>query len=119
MKKLSGKRSFVQFFHEKLSLPINLSERLQAYQNATGLTDDEIELIRQKSNLRYIDNDRIAQYAYNDGDLQGLVPEIIWNDEIINIGIGIGLNQLIFFSSKFSCPSKKSDSSGIYAKLSN
>jgi len=34
-----------------------------------------------------MDNVRIAQYAYNDGDLQGLVPEIIWNDEIINIGI--------------------------------
>ena len=43
-----------------------------------------------------MDNVRIAQYAYNDGDLQGLVPEIIWNDEIINIGIGIGLNKLFF-----------------------
>ena len=65
-----------------------------------------------------MDNVRIAQYAYNDGDLQGLVPEIIWNDEIINIGIGIGLNKL-FFSSKFSCPSKKPDSTRIYAKFLN
>ena len=58
------------------------------------MTDEEIEIIRQKSNLRYMDNIRIAQYAYNDGDLQGLVPEIIWNDEIINLGIGIRLNHL-------------------------
>ena len=53
-----------------------------------------MDLIRQKSNLRYLDNIRLAEYAYNDGDLQGLVPEIIWNDEIINIGIGTGLTPL-------------------------
>ena len=65
------------------------SDRLQLYQDATGLTDDEINQIRQKSNLRYTENLRLAQYAYNNADVSGLTSPLIWNDEIINIGIGI------------------------------
>ena len=73
---------------QNIIIYFHLSERLQAYQDATGLTDEEIDLISQESNLRYMENVRLAQYAYNNGDVNGLVSPLIWNDEIINLGIG-------------------------------
>ena len=85
-----------KIFHcdrDRLSLTVVFSERLEAYQNATGLTDDQIDIIRQKSSsLRNIGGISIAQYSYDNGDLKGLEPVVIWNNEIINTGIGIGFN---------------------------
>ena len=65
---------------------------MKAYQNATGLTDGEIDSIRQKLEIRYFENIRFAQYAYNNGHMKGLVSPLVWNDEIMNIGIGKGLS---------------------------
>ena len=70
---------------------------MEAYQNATGLTDGEIDAIRQKSTLRYDGGLRIAEYAFNGADVQGFTSPLIWNDEIINIGIGNSLENLKFF----------------------
>ena len=79
-----------------------LSERLEAYQNATGLTDGEIDAIRQKSTLRYDGGLRIAEYAFNGADVQGFTSPLIWNDEIINIGIGNSFEILKFLFDSFS-----------------
>ena len=73
----------------------DLSGRLEAYQNATGLTDGEIEIIRQKSALKYHGELRMAEYAYNNDDVKGFTSPLIWNDEIINIGIGNSFHNLI------------------------
>ena len=45
---------------------------MEAYQNATGLTDGEIDAIRQKSTLRYDSGIRIAEYAFNGAKFSGL-----------------------------------------------
>ena len=68
---------------------------MEAYQNATGLTDGEIEAIRQKSYLRYDGGLRIAEYAFNGANVKGLTSPLIWNDEIINMGIGNSFKNLI------------------------
>ena len=75
------------------------SDRLEAYQNATGLTDGEIESLRQKSTFRYDGGLRIAEYAYNGQDVKGLTSPLIWNDEIINLGIGNSFDNLNSISS--------------------
>ena len=69
---------------------------MEAYQNATGLTDGEIEFIRQKSTLRYDGGLRIAEHAYSGDNVKGLTSPLIWNDEIINLGIGNSFEHLNF-----------------------
>ena len=56
-------------------------------------------MIRQKDKLRYVENVRLAQYAFNNGNIKGLVSPLVWNDEIINIGIGKGLNHRWYLES--------------------
>ena len=75
---------------------------MEAYQNATGLADGEIDAIRQKSTLRYDGGLRIAEYAFNGADVQGFTSPLIWNDEIINIGIGNSFEILKFLFDSFS-----------------